>query len=58
MHIHCQELNKIRELERVALTEDLPEQGLKTGNIGMIIHVYGDHKGYKIEFVTVLLSSF
>ena len=40
-------------LERVALTEDLPEHGLKTDDIGMIVHVYGEHKGYEVEFVTL-----
>ena len=43
----------MQELERVALTEDLPEQGLRAGDVGMIVHVYGDHKGYEVEFVTV-----
>ena len=43
----------MKELERVALTQDLPEQGLKAGDIGMIVHVYGNHKGYEVEFVTL-----
>ncbi|MAS38113.1 MAG: DUF4926 domain-containing protein [Anaerolineaceae bacterium] len=43
----------MQELERVALTEDLPEHGLRVGDIGMIVHVYGDHKGYEVEFVTL-----
>ena len=43
----------MKELERVALTEDLPEHGLKSGDIGMILHIYADHKGYEVEFVTL-----
>ncbi len=43
----------MKELERVALTEDLPEHGLKIGDIGMILHIYADHKGYEVEFVTL-----
>jgi len=43
----------IQELERVALTDDLPEYGLKAGDIGMVAHIYGDHKGYEVEFVTL-----
>ncbi len=43
----------MQELERVALTEDLAEHGLKMGDIGMIVHIYGDHKGYEVEFVTL-----
>jgi hypothetical protein len=41
------------ELERVALIDDLPEHGLKAGDIGMIAHIYGDHSGYEVEFVTL-----
>jgi hypothetical protein len=43
----------LQELERVALTDDLPEHGLKAGDIGMVVHVYGEHQGYEVEFVTV-----
>jgi hypothetical protein len=43
----------LEELERVALTEDLPEHGLKAGDIGMVLHVYGDHTGYEVEFLTL-----
>jgi hypothetical protein len=43
----------MQELERVALTEDLPEHGLKVGDIGMVVHIYGAHKGYVVEFVTL-----
>lgn len=43
----------MQELERVALTQDLSEHGLKVGDIGMILQVYGEHKGYEVEFVTL-----
>ena len=43
----------IEELERVALTDDLPDRGLKAGDIGMVVHIYGGHKGYEVEFVTL-----
>lgn len=42
----------MQELERVALMQDLPEHGLSAGDVGMIVHIYGDHKGYEVEFVT------
>ena len=42
-----------QELERVALTSDLPEHSLKVGDIGMVVHIYADHKGYEVEFVTL-----
>ncbi|MDQ7036904.1 MAG: DUF4926 domain-containing protein [Anaerolineae bacterium] len=31
----------------------MPEYGLKAGDIGMIVHIYGNRKGYEIEFVTL-----
>lgn len=43
----------LQELERVALTEDLPAHGLKAGDIGMVLHIYHEHKGYEVEFVTL-----
>ena len=43
----------IQDLERVALKDDLPEHGLKADDIGMVVHIYGEHKGYEVEFVTV-----
>lgn len=43
----------IEELERVALTEDLDEHGLKAGDVGMVVHVYGNGTGYEVEFVTL-----
>ena len=43
----------IEELERVALTADLPEHGLQAGDIGMVVHVYAHEAGYEVEFVTL-----
>jgi hypothetical protein len=40
----------IKELERVALTEDFPEHRLKAGDIGTVVHVHGDGEGYMVEF--------
>jgi hypothetical protein len=42
----------IEELERVVLTVDLPEYGLKSGDAGTIVHVYSATPGYLVEFVT------
>lgn len=41
------------EHELAILTVDFPEQGLVAGDVGMIVHIYGDHKGYVVEFVTL-----
>ncbi len=49
----------IRELERVALTTDLPEHSLKTGDIGTVVLVHqakdflSPNRGYEVEFVTL-----
>jgi hypothetical protein len=41
------------ELERVVLTIDLAEHGLKTGDIGTVVLVHGENQGYEVEFVTL-----
>ena len=42
----------IKELETVALTRDIPEYGLKEGDVGAVVHCYGNGDGFEIEFVT------
>ena len=42
----------IDELERVALTVDLPEYSLSRNDVGTIVLVHGD-KGYEVEFMTL-----
>ncbi|MGH2583618.1 MAG: DUF4926 domain-containing protein [Dehalococcoidia bacterium] len=42
----------IRELDSVVLTHDIPEHGLKRGDMGAVVHVYGDNLAYEVEFVT------
>ncbi len=41
----------IRELDRVALTTDLPGYSLKQGDIGTIVLIH--REGYEVEFVTL-----
>ena len=43
----------IAELDRVILTEDLPEYGLKAGDIGTVVLIHRDSKGYEVEFVAL-----
>jgi hypothetical protein len=40
----------IRELDLVALTHDVPEHGLKTGDVGTVVHVH-TIPGYMVEFM-------
>ena len=41
-----------KDLEIVALTRDLAEYHLKSGDTGTVVHVYGDGKSYEVEFIT------
>ena len=42
----------IKEHDRVALTEDIPEHGLKRGDIATVVMVHAI-PGYELEFVTL-----
>lgn len=42
----------IKEFDRVALTEDLPAEGLKAGDIGTVVHVH-TIPGYELEVFTL-----
>jgi len=43
----------IHELDTVVLCEDLPDQGLRTGDLGAVVLEHGDGEGYEVEFVTL-----
>jgi hypothetical protein len=43
----------IAEHDRVVLTTDVPAEGLKTGDVGTVVHLYADARGYEVEFVTL-----
>lgn len=40
-----------KELDTVVLERDLPEQGLRRGDLGAVVHVYRPD-GLEVEFVT------
>jgi len=42
----------ISEHAVVVLTRDLPEQKLRSGDVGAVVHVYADGKAFEVEFVT------
>lgn len=42
----------IRELDTVVLTHDIPEHGLKGGDVGAVVHRYHDRGAFEVEFVT------
>ena len=43
----------INELERVVLMTDLPEHGLKRGDVGTVVLTHRGGEGYEVEFVTL-----
>ncbi|MGD1275991.1 MAG: DUF4926 domain-containing protein [Tepidisphaeraceae bacterium] len=43
----------IKEHERVVLTRDVPAEGLQAGDVGTVVHVYGDGLGCEVEFLTL-----
>lgn len=40
----------MKEFDRVVLTEDLPEHGLRSGDVGTIVHVHNGGEGFEVEF--------
>ena len=44
-------MNTINELDAVALTTDLPEHGLKRGDVGTAVLVHGGGAAFEVEFV-------
>ncbi|MBM4338335.1 MAG: DUF4926 domain-containing protein [Deltaproteobacteria bacterium] len=43
----------IKELDTIVLTTDLPEYGFERGNIGTVVLVHDNSKGYEVEFATL-----
>ena len=43
----------LKEHERIVLTKSLPAEGLEAGDVGTIVHVYGDGRAYEVEFVAL-----
>ena len=43
----------MKELDIASLTQDLPEHGLKRGDLGAIVFVYNEGEAYEVEFATL-----
>lgn len=43
----------ICELDPIVLVDDLPEHGLRAGDLGTVVHVYPGGKGLEVEFVAL-----
>lgn len=42
----------IKELDTVVLVKDLPEYGLRVGDIGAVVHLSDDGSTFDVEFVS------
>ena len=43
----------IKEHDCVVLMSDIPDEGLKAGDVGAVVHIHGDGAAYEVEFVTL-----
>lgn len=43
----------ISEHDRVVLTDDLSDYDLEAGDVGTVVHVYGDRAAFEVEFFTL-----
>ena len=43
----------IREHDRVVLTAPVSEEHLEIGDVGTVVHVYGDGKAFEVDFTTL-----
>ena len=41
----------IKELDVVVIARDVPEHGLISGDVGTVVHCYGDGEAYEVEVV-------
>ncbi len=42
----------VKESDLILLTHDIKDHGLKSGDVGTIVHCYNDNKAFDVEFVT------
>ncbi len=43
----------IKEHDRIVLKVTIPLQGLESGDVGTVVHVYRDGQAYEVEFVAL-----
>lgn len=43
-------MRAIKELDCVVLNTDLPGNRLAAGDVGTVVHVYGDAEAFEVEF--------
>jgi hypothetical protein len=43
----------VNEHDRVVLTADVPNEGLKAGDVGTVVHIYGQAEAMEVEFLAL-----
>ncbi len=43
----------IQEHDCIVLTRDLPDEGLRAGDVGTVVHIHRDAAAYQVEFMTL-----
>jgi hypothetical protein len=43
----------IREHGRIVLLKDVPDEGLKAGDVGTVVHIYRNGEAFEVEFMTL-----
>ena len=43
----------MKEHDRIVLKCDLPDQGLESGDVGAIVHIYKNGEAFEVEFVSL-----
>ncbi len=43
----------IQQFDRVMLSTNLPQFGLRSGDVGTVVDIHGNRAGYEVEFITV-----
>ena len=43
----------MKELDQIVLTADLPKEGLKAGDVGMVVHIHRGGEAFEVEFMTL-----
>jgi Domain of unknown function (DUF4926) len=43
----------IHEHDCIVLTQDIPDEALKAGDVGTVVHIHREAAAYEVEFMTL-----
>jgi hypothetical protein len=46
------EYETINEHDRIVLRSDLPDERLRSGDVGTVVHIHGSGEAFEVEFCT------